>query len=475
MQPRARLRLTAMVVASALFMQNIDSTAVATALPSMARDFGIPLVQLSAAITAYLLALTVFIPVSGWVADRYGAKRVFLCAIALFSASSMLCALSSGLAPLVAGRVLQGLGGAMMVPVARLLLFKGARREEILDATTWLTMPALLGPLLGAPLGGFLTDVMSWRSVFWINVPLGAVGMALTWRFIEASPPSSSPPAPDLRGMGLTGVAIALFMVGVETIGRSLLPRGMPEICMLLAVGLFVLSVAHCRKVAHPAIDYALLRIPAFYVASVVGGLFRVGAGALPFIVPLTLQLSFGLSASHSGMLSLATALGSLCMRPLVRTGLSILRARTILLLGSLVFAAALLLCAVMDARWPAYAVFGVLLLAGLAQAFSFATLGALAFVDVPPEKLSAATSFHVTAQQLARAAGVAMAALGMEMSMHVAGRSQLALADFAAAFTLVSVVVLMSVPLYLSMDRDVGGGLVRKKGDAGRSSEHGR
>ena len=212
-------------------MQNIDSTVVATALPAMARDMNVAPVHLSSAITSYLIALTVFIPVSGWVADRFGAKRVFMWAIAIFTGASVLCAVSNGLGELIAARILQGLGGAMMVPVGRLLLFRRVKREELLSATTWLTMPALLGPLLGPPLGGFLTDALSWQSVFWINVPVGIVGLFLTWRLIP-SPEAVKTAAPDLAGMTLIGTSLTAIMIGVETMGRGLLPPYVPELSL---------------------------------------------------------------------------------------------------------------------------------------------------------------------------------------------------------------------------------------------------
>ncbi|VUD49125.1 hypothetical protein UKMH10_1860 [Burkholderia pseudomallei] len=220
-------RVTAAVVASALFMQNLDSTVVATALPSMARELGVNVVFLSSAITSYLVALTVFIPVSGWIAEHFGAKRVFIAAIAIFTAASVMCAAANGLATLVAARILQGAGGALMVPVGRLILYRGVSRHEMLAATTWLTMPALVGPLLGPPLGGFLTDALSWRAVFWINVPVGVAGAALAARLVPASAGERRAPA-DARGMLLVGAALAALMLGVETAGRDVLPAGRP-------------------------------------------------------------------------------------------------------------------------------------------------------------------------------------------------------------------------------------------------------
>ena len=230
----ADARVTAVIVASALFMQNLDSAAVVTALPSMARELNEDPARLGVAITSYLVALTVFIPVSGYVADRFGAKRVFLIAIALFGLSSAACGLSNSLGELVAARVLQGMAGAMMVPVGRLLLLSGIRKDEMLTAMTWLTMPAMLGPILGPPLGGILTDLFGWRSVFWINLPVAAFGLVMVAWKITPLPPANPGP-PDLRGLALVGGALAALMAGIETVGRGVLPDHWPG--ALLALG----------------------------------------------------------------------------------------------------------------------------------------------------------------------------------------------------------------------------------------------
>ncbi|WP_425570306.1 MFS transporter [Pigmentiphaga soli] len=450
-------------------MQNIDGTVVATALPDMARDMGVPPIHLSSAITSYLVALTVFIPISGWVADRFGAKRVFMWAIAIFTGASALCALSGGLAGLIAARVLQGLGGAMMVPVGRLLLLRRVKREELLSATTWLTMPALVGPLLGPPLGGFLTDTLSWQSVFWINVPVGILGLLLTWRLVPAADPQQ-PPAPDLTGMALSGVALTAIMIGVETVGRGLLPKGLPELCLAAGLGLFWLTVRHCKRVPDPAIDFSLLRIPTFHAATVAGSLFRIGAGALPFLLPLTLQIGFGLSALHSGIITLASALGSIGMRAVARFTLARFRVRSVLIAGSISFSLMLAACAALTASWPAVAIFTLLLIGGISRALVFATIGALAFADVSQRQLSAATSFQGTAQQLAKAVGVAVAACFMQFTMFLSGRTQAGEADFAAAFLMVAAMVLLSGPMFATLDKDAGAGISESKKTPGKS-----
>ena len=215
-----RTRITALIVACALFMQNLDSTVIATALPTMARDFGADPVRMNVALTSYLLSLAVFIPASGWVADRYGAKPVFRAAIAIFTLGSVLCGRADSLSFLVLARILQGVGGAMMVPVGRLLLIRTALKSELVAAMAWLSMPALIGPVVGPPLGGFIVTYFSWRWVFDINVPVGVLGMVLVTLFVDDV---REPGRAKLDGWGLllSGLAMAGIMVGMETVGRG--------------------------------------------------------------------------------------------------------------------------------------------------------------------------------------------------------------------------------------------------------------
>lgn len=452
-------RVIAAIVASALFMQNLDSSVVATALPVMARDLEQPPLHLSAAITAYLVALTVFIPISGWVADRFGAKRVFMAAIAIFTLASVFCGLADGLGSLVAARVLQGFGGAMMVPVGRLLLLRKVRKEELLSATTWLTMPGLLGPLCGPPLGGFLTDAVSWRAVFWINLPVGVLGLLLVWRLIPQVE-QREPPAPDLRGMALVGTALTLLMLGVETAGRGLMPRFVPEMAILLGFVLGWLAIRHCRQAINPAVDLALLSIPTFRAPAIAGSAFRLGAGAVPFLVPLSLQIGFGISASQSGMVSFASALGAFCMKPMARYALTWFSARGVLIWNTVVTALVMLVCGFFAPGWPLALVFLVLLLGGLSRSLHFTSMNALAFADVPPARLSAATAFYGTAQQAPQAVGVALAAGTMQAMLLLSGREFPEPIDFTVAFAVAALIVLAAAPLFAALPPEAGQGI---------------
>lgn len=458
----------AAIVASALFMQNLDSTVVATALPAMARSLGEDPLVMGVAITSYLVALTVFIPLSGWVADRFGAKEVFLAAIGTFTLASVFCGLSNGLAEMVAARVLQGLGGAMMVPVGRLLLLRRVRKEELLSVTTWLTMPGLLGPLLGPPVGGLLTDLISWRAVFWINVPVGLLGMLLVWRIIPALP-ASLPPPPDIRGLTLVGAALAALMFAFETLGRGLVPTGVAEGGLALGLLLTGLAVRHCLRVANPALDFSLLRIPSFRVPNVAGVIFRIGAGAVPFLIPLTLQLGFGASAAQSGMISFATALGAFAMKPMARFALGQFGFRNVMIWNAVLAALSIAACAAFRPGWPMAAVFVVLMVGGLFRSLHFTALNTLAYADVPQEKLSAATSLYSTAQQLPLALGVAVASATLQISVAMGGREMAAMPDFTAGFLMGALLTLLAAPLAATLPKEAGEGIVSTRGKPGR------
>lgn len=447
----------ALIVASALFMQNLDSAVLATALPSMARDLKEDPARLGAAITSYLVSLTVFIPFSAWIADRFGAKRVFMAAILVFVGSSLLCGRAQGLGELIAFRVLQGLGGAMMVPVGRLLLLRGVAKKDMLSAMAWLTMPALLGPVTGPPLGGVLTDLLSWRAVFWINVPIGLIGFALVaWKIPHVPPTRPGPP--DLVGLALTGSALALVMFGLETVGRHVVPGWVSWSGLALGLAVGALAIRHCRRVARPAVDLSLFRIATFRDPAVPGSLFRIGAGAVPFLIPVMLQIGFGMSATESGFVSFATALGAFAMKPLVRPMLRRWGFRRTLMVNGVLAASGIGALALISPAWPSLAIFVLLAAGGLARSLQFTSLNTLAFADVPTERMSAATALYGTLQQLTPALGVVLATATLEVSLALSDRATLLAADFTWGFVVAAVVVVLSVPLHARLPADAGG-----------------
>jgi EmrB/QacA subfamily drug resistance transporter len=456
-----------MIVACALFMQNLDSTVIATALPAMAKAFGSDPVRMNVALTAYLLSVAVFIPASGWVADRYGSRRVFCASIAVFTLGSVLCGRAGTLSFLVAARVLQGVGGAMMVPVGRLVLLRTVARTELVAAMAWLTVPALLGPVLGPPLGGFIVTYASWRWIFDINVPIGIVGIALVLLFIEEvrEPPRG---AFDARGLVLSGLALSGLMFGLETAGRGVIAPAVTA--GLVSAGLLagILYVWHARRHPAPLLDLSLLRLPCFGVA--LGSMmpFRIGIGAIPFLLPLMLQVGFGRTAAQSGMVTFASSAGALVMKPVAQRMLRLFGFRDTLVWNGLLSAALLALCAAFRPAWSAAAIYAALLVGGFFRSLQFTAYNTLAYGDVPRERVSAATSLYTAGQQLAATIGISAGAAALEGAMALSGRGTPTVWDFSVAFLAVSVLMLAAVPVAFLMPRGAGDDLAGRTRAAG-------
>jgi len=367
----SRTRLTASIVACALLMQNLDSTVIATALPTMAHAFGADPVHMNVALTSYLLSLAVFIPASGWIADRYGSRRVFRAAILVFTIGSVLCGRADSLWFLVLARILQGAGGAMMVPVGRLVLLRTVEKSELVAAMAWLTLPALIGPVLGPPIGGLIVTYASWRWIFDINVPIGLVGMLLvTWFVADVREPSPGPF--DARGLLLSGIALAALLFGLETAGRGVfaapLTAGMLGLSALAALGYW----RHARRHVQPVLDFSLLRIRTFGVAVAASTLFRIGIGAVPFLLPMMLQLGFGDTAAQSGAITFASAAGAMVMKPAAQWALRLRGFRDTLFWNGILSALLLALVAAFRPQWSMAAIYAALLCGGFFRSLQF-------------------------------------------------------------------------------------------------------
>ncbi len=451
-----RTRLTAMIVACALFMQNLDSTVIATALPTMAKAFGVDAVHMNVALTAYLLSVAVFIPASGWIADRYGTRTVFRAAIAVFTVGSVLCGQANSLWFLVLARVLQGVGGAMMVPVGRLVMLRTTPRHELVAAMAWLTTPALVGPVLGPPLGGFIVTYFSWRWIFEINVPIGILGIVLVGMFIDdiREPP---PGRFDALGLLFSAVALSGLMFGLETIGRGVVPPALTA--ALVAVGLLagIAYFLHARTHASPLLDLSLMRLPCFGVAISAMMLFRIGIGAIPFLLPLMLQVGFGDSALQSGLITFASSAGALVMKPVAQWALRQFGFRDTLVWNGLISAAMIAICAAFRPAWPAAAIYAALLIGGFFRSLQFTAYNTLAYGDVPRRRMSAATSLYTAAQQLAATIGISAGAVALFASMGLSGHHPPQPVDFSIAFVAVSLFTLAAAPIALLMPRSAG------------------
>jgi EmrB/QacA subfamily drug resistance transporter len=445
-----------LIVSCALFMQSLDSTVIATALPTIARALDESPLTLNVAITCYLLSLAVFIPISGWTADRFGARRVFSAAIVVFTLGSIGCGLANSLVALVGARIVQGMGGALMVPVGRLVLLRTVEKSDLVRAMSYVSVPALIGPVMGPPLGGFIVTYWSWRWIFFINIPIGILGIVLVNLLVGNLKEGGRRPF-DFGGFVLTGVGLASLAFGFENVGRGALPKVLIAALLIIGAGCPVLYVRHARRVAHPIIDFALFQIPTYAAASIGGFLFRMGLGALPFLLPLMLQVGFGLDALSSGLLTFASAAGAMTMKMTAARIIRALGFRIVLVADAMISALFLFGYSLFRPTTPHLVIFLALLAGGFFRSLQMTSINTLSYSDVPPAMLSRATSLTSMAQQLSQTVGVATGALLLQAVLALRGGSALAAGDFYPAFVGVAMISLLSVPFFLRMSPDAG------------------
>lgn len=449
-------RTVALIIASAMFMEQLDGTILATALPAMAESFDVSPLHMSVALTSYMLSLAVFIPASGAIADRYGSRNVFRAAIALFTIGSILCGLAGNLPLLVLSRLLQGIGGAMMVPVGRLVLLRSVPKSELVSAMSWLLVPALIGPVVGPPLGGFIVTWVSWRWIFYINVPIGLAGMWLASKYI-----------PDIRipdkvrfdklGFVLSGVSLSCLVFGLEMASRG--ATSMLGSTGLIVGGLVVgaIYVWHSKRATNPILDLSLMRFTTFRLSVIAGSLTRITAGSVPFLLPLMMQLGFGLSAAHSGVITFVSALGAMLMKATAAPVLRLWGFRATLVWNGVLSMICVALCAAFRPEWPLWIIYAVLLFSGFFQSLQFSAYNTVAYADVPSERFSSATSFYTTFQQLMLSLGICVAAAALHASVTWHGREHAQLPDFSVAFLVVTFVSLIAAPVCLLLPKNAG------------------
>src|SRR5271165_313433 len=445
-----------LIVASAMFMEQLDGTVLATALPTMARSFNADPLHMNIALTAYLLTLAMLIPASGRLADRFGSRSVFRTAIALFTLGSILCAQAPTLWALVAARMLQGVGGAMMSPVGRLVMLRVVSKAELVRSMAWLMVPATIGPIVGPPVGGFIVTYLSWRWIFYVNVPIGVAGLVLVTIFIEEMKDPGRTKF-DLLGLILCATALACLMFGIEVASRG--AGSTRVVAALLGTGAVSggLYGVHARHHERPMLDFRLLRIATFRMSLLCGSLSRIGVGATPFLLPMLFQLGFGLSAASSGLITFVGAIGSLAMRPWAPFFLKCLGFRNVLTWIGALATGLLALSAAFRPSWPLPLIYGVLVVNGFFQSLQFMAYNTIAYADVPRGDMSAATSFYSTFQQMTLTLGIAVSAAALAASIAVTGHSQPMLPDFSAAFLFVAAVSLMAQLLATRLDKDAG------------------
>src|SRR3954466_910599 len=439
---KPHFRTIALIVGAAMFMEQLDGTVLATALPSMARDLGVSAPSLSIALTSYLISLAIFIPDSGRIADRFGARTVFRSAIVIFLLGSISCANAPNVTFLVVARFFEGVGGALMMPVGRLVLMRNVEKRDLIQATSWVLIPAVVGPILGPPVGGFIvTYLHSWRWIFYINVPIGLLGIVLVSLFI-ATTKGEVPEKPDYKGIALSSLSLGLFLFGFELISHE----GLAWLALsFLTVGaiLATLYIRHARTAKDPILDISLMKIPTFGTSVIAGAITRLTQGAHPYLLPLMMQLGFGLSAAQSGTMTLATALGSIAAKPVAPSLLRRFGFRDTLTVNGFFASAGYAVCGLFRPGWPLPLMFLVMVTSGFFMSIQFTGFNTIAYDEIEQDRMASATSFYTTFQQLMLSMGICAGAAGLQAAMVLRGHGRPQFPDFTAAFWTVAAVSL--------------------------------
>ena len=446
-EPRFRVVIP-LVIGCAFFMEGLDSTMIAVAIPDMAKSLGENPLRLNLVITTYLLSLAVFIPLSGWIADRLGTRAVFCASIAIFATGSALCGLSTSLPMMLAMRVLQGFGGAMMTPVGRLILLRSFPRSGLVSAMNWMTIPAMVGPTVGPIVGGFLTSFVSWRAIFYLNLPIGILGVVLALWLIE----DFRAPAPtrfDFGGFVIAGLGLALLEFAIENLGRPIIPSFLGAAFFPAALAILVAYGRHARRREDPILDLRLLSIRTFRIGTMTGSFCRMGLDAAPFLLPLMFQVGFGLSPVHSGLLTFSSSLGAMLVRTLSGSFLRFFGFRRLLVGNACLAAAVTAGCGLLRADTPVWLIVLAVFLSGCVRSIQYLGLNTISYADVPPPLLSKSTSVGGVAQQLARGFGIA---IGAALLALIAGPSRVTVEDFELAFFLVALIPLLSALGFLRL-----------------------
>jgi len=456
---RSGISVIALLVAAAFFMEFIDGTVIATALPQMAISFGVSAVDLNAGMSAYMLTLAVLIPASGWAAERFGARNVFTFALAVFTLASLFCAMATGVGEFILLRIIQGVGGALMVPVGRLTVLKTTPKPQLIKAIATLTWPALVAPILGPPLGGFITHYASWHWIFYINVPLGIIAMILAWRLFPQQP-ADQPKHFDKPGFVLTGLAMLALVTGLELISQDHILWTTAVLLLAAGAAMSVLAVRHLSRSAAPMVHLGSLVIPTFRISMGGGSLFRSTISAVSFLLPLMLQVGFGMDPFHAGLLVLAVFAGNLAMKPATTPLIRRFGFRPVLVVNGLLSVFSLLFCAFLTPGTPDWLIMLLLFLGGLSRSMQFTGISTLAFSDVPARHMADANTLFSTALQLSVGLGITVGALGTRFGEQLVERMQWQAVpgmSFKIAFVVIAVITLFGWLDMLRLKPDAG------------------
>lgn len=446
----------ALLVAATFFMENLDATAMVPAIPRMADSFGTAPVDLHRGISAYLLTLGIFIPASGWVADRFGARTVFVSAIALFTLGSMLCGIAQTLPQFIATRIIQAIGGALMVPVGRLVVLRATPKAQLVQAIALLTWPALGAMVLGPPLGGFIADNADWRWIFYVNLPLGLLAATFAWKLVPVEPGQSRHDF-DVSGFMLTGGALFFLLSVAELLGEMPVAWAGVAGCLALGMPLTALALRHLRKASAPIVQLSVLRHPTFAVAAGGGSIFRMGISAMPFLLPLMFQIGFRYSAFQAGAMLTVVFAGNIASKPMTRPLLDTFGFQPVLVATGVLNIAVIACCALISPTMPFAILCAILFVSGFLRSLQFTALGVIAFADIPMDEMSAANTLFYTIFQISVGLGVALGALAWRLAENIVPDPAPPAMPFQIAFALVALAMLPGLRSSLRLAPDAG------------------
>ncbi len=453
--------LAPLIVACAMFMESVDGNIIVTALPSMARDFGSDPVALKVAITSYVVGLGVLIPICGWLADRFGARTVFRTAIGIFIAGSIMCAVARSLPVFTGARFLQGIGGAMMVPVGRIIIFRAVPKSEFVRAMNYLSLPAMFAPAAAPLLGGFITTYLHWRLIFFVNVPVGILGIYLTNRHIVNTHEPHPGPL-DWFGFTLSASGASLLLLGLSLIGSELVSdRAAYEMCVTGAL-LLSFYVLYAQRAQRPLLDLRLLSAPTFRASVLGGSMFRIGLGAVPFLLPLALQEGLGMSAFQSGAITCASAFGSMFMRSLTSSVLRRFGFRTVLIYNAVFSSIAIAAYGAFFPGTPVWTMWLVVLLGGFFPALQFTALNSMIYAEIASRDVGRATSLGSVVQQMSLGLGVTVGGIVLQIARALHGHTHAMWSDFWPSFAVVGLFSLGSIPITRKLSPNAGDEIAR-------------
>jgi EmrB/QacA subfamily drug resistance transporter len=459
-------RALAVLIAGAYFMENLDATIIAPAAPAIAESLGVQAVQINVAMTAYLLTVAVLIPGSGWLSDRFGARSIFSLAIVLFTIASIGCAVAPTLAALTVARVVQGVGGAMMVPVGRLIVLRTTPKVDLIKAIAYLTWPALVAPVLAPPLGGLISTYTSWRWIFLINVPLGIAGLIFARRLVPDVRATERRKL-DWRGFLLTAVGVAALVIGLEQIGTGRVDWAFAAIALGLAALTLAAAIGYLLKTPAPLLDLRTLKIRSLRAAIAGGTVFRLVISAIPFLLPLFFQLGFGWTAAQAGGIVIALFLGNLGIKPFTTPLMRAWGIRNVLLLALPMSGLALVGMSLLQATTPIVIMVLVLAISGVFRSVGFSAYNSVAFSDVPTEKMTHANTLHATLQELGAGLGIAVGALLVRLGDPISaalGLTETPATAYRVAFVLLALILVIPLVEDVLMPASAGSAVTGRR-----------